>query len=137
MLIQCSRQENRNAKLRNMAFHNGSHGMVIKLERAMEVPHSMSNENHTIQDIHDILCAYYKVTRKTFVDSVCKQAIIYCLLTGENSPLALFTPVYVSRLSADALQETAGETPVAKLSRARLSKEVASPSVAIKHLGSS
>lgn len=108
--------------------------MVIKLERAMESPHNMSNETHTVSDIHHILCAYYKVTRKTFVDNVCKQAIVHCLLTSEKSPLALFSPVYISRLPADVLQGVAGEARTVKDSRTRLSKEVSSLTEAIRHL---
>lgn len=132
-----SRQENRNAKLKDMALHNGGHGMVIKLESAMETPHNMSNEDHAIQDIHHILSAYYKVTRKTFVDSICKQAVLYHLLTCDDSPLALFSPVYISRLPADTLQGIAGEASAAKQSRTRLSKEIASLAGAIKHLAGS
>lgn len=108
--------------------------MVIRLEHAKDTSHNMSNEEYAVQDIHHILCAYYKVSRKTFVDSVCKQAIIHCLLTCEDSPLALFSPVYISRLSADDLQEVAGEASTVKHSRARLHKEVASLTEAMKNL---
>ena len=86
----------------------------------------MSNEQHVVQDIHDILQSYYKVCRKTFVDSVCKQAVVHYLLDCDESPLALFSPVFVSQLSADMLEEIAGGAPALKMSRARLSKEAAS-----------
>lgn len=54
--------------------------MVVRLEHASQPMRSMSNEEHIVQDIHDILKSYYKVSRKTSVDSVCRQAVIYFLL---------------------------------------------------------
>jgi hypothetical protein len=36
----------------------------------------MSNEQHAVQDIHDILKSYYKVCRKTFVYNICTQSVI-------------------------------------------------------------
>ncbi|KAI7225764.1 dynamin GTPase [Hortaea werneckii] len=107
--LQRCRQDNHNSKLKSMAFHNGSHGMVVRLERAMKTLHNMVNEEYAIEDIHHILCAYYNVRRKAFVDSICKQATVYCLLTCEDSLLALLSPVYISRLSVDVLQQLAGE----------------------------
>jgi hypothetical protein len=87
---------------------------------------SMSNEEHIVQDIHNILKSYYKVRRKTFVDSVCRQSVIYYLLECDEGPLALFSPIVVNQLSAAALEEIAGEAPGLKRSRAQLTKEVAS-----------
>jgi hypothetical protein len=64
--------------------------MVVRLEHASQPVRSMSNEQHVVQDIHDILESYYKVCRKTFVDSVCRQSVIHYLLECDESPLALF-----------------------------------------------
>lgn len=104
-----SRHDNFDARLKSTAFHNGSHGMVVRLDHAMETSRNMSNEEFVVQNIYHILYAYYKVSRKTFVDSVCKQAAMHCLLTCEESPLALFSPVFVSQLSVDVLEEIAAE----------------------------
>ena len=108
--------------------------MVIRLEHASQPVRSMSNEQHVVQDIHDILKSYYKVCRKTFVDSVCRQSVIHYLLECEEGQLALFSPVFVSQLSADALEEIAGEAPGLKRSRAQMTKEVASLLKAVKIL---
>jgi hypothetical protein len=94
----------------------------------------MSNEEHVVQDTHDILKSYYKVSRKTYVDSVCRQAVIYYLLECSESPPALFSPVFVGQLSADALEEIAGKAPALKRARERLAKEVASLNEAVKIL---
>ena len=48
--------------------------------------------------------------------------------------LALFSPLFVSQLYADALEEIAGEALGLKRSRAQLTKEVASLAKAVKIL---
>jgi hypothetical protein len=97
----------------------------------------MSNDEHVIQEIHDILQAYYKVSRKTFVDSVCKQAAMFYLLRSPDGPLALFSPGFVIQLSTSALEEIAGEEPALKRSRAQLTKEIGSLAQAVKILARS
>jgi hypothetical protein len=108
--------------------------MVVRLEHASQPVRSMSNEQHVVRDMHDILKSYYKVCRKTFVDSVCRQSVIHYLLECDECPLALFSPMFVSQLSADALEEIAGEAPVLKRTRAQLTKEVASLAEAVRIL---
>jgi hypothetical protein len=129
-----SRQEKAAAHVTENAFHNSSHGMVVCLEHASQPVRSMSNEQHVVQDIHNILKSYYKVCRKTFVDSVCRQSVIHYLLECDDGPLALFSPMFVSQLSADALEEIAGEAPVLKRTQAQLTKEVASLAEAVRIL---
>jgi hypothetical protein len=63
--------------------------MVVRLKHASQPVRSMSNEQHVVQDINDILKSYYKVCRKTFVDSVCRQSVMHYLLECEKYPLAL------------------------------------------------
>ena len=46
----------------------------------------MSNDDHTIQDLHDTLKSYYKVARKRFVDAVCLQAVITFSLVERPAP---------------------------------------------------
>lgn len=88
--------------------------MVVRLETAIQTT-SMSNDDHVILEIHDILKSYYKVTRKTFVDNVCKQAVIHHLLSAEEGPLALVSPNFVNQLSPTQLEEIAGEAPAVKV----------------------
>ncbi|KAK3628741.1 hypothetical protein LTR56_018462 [Elasticomyces elasticus] len=132
--LQKSRQGNASANVKKHAFNNGSHGMVIRLADATQSTRPMSNDEYAVQDIHDILQSYYKVSRKTFVDSVCKQAAVHYFLQWEKSPLALFSPVFVSRLFTTDLEELAGEAPSLRKSRARLTKEMTSLVVAMKIL---
>jgi hypothetical protein len=94
----------------------------------------MSNVEHTVQEIHDILKAYYKVAQKRFADNVCMQAADYYLVTGPRSPLKLFSPTFVSGLSEEQLVEIAGEDAALTRKRAALSKEIADLEAAKKVL---
>lgn len=84
----------------------------------------MSNMEHVIQDIHDILFAYYKVARKRFADSLCMQAADYFLVTGPDSPLKLFSPAFVTKLNHEKLEEIAGEDASLRRKRAFLEKQI-------------
>ncbi len=84
----------------------------------------MGNIEHTVEDIHAILKSYYKVARKRFVDVVCIQAADYFLVTGSESPLRLFTPSFVYRLSLDSMNLIAGEDVVTKRTRSLLFHEI-------------
>nr|OQO32491.1 hypothetical protein B0A51_00900 [Rachicladosporium sp. CCFEE 5018] len=132
--LQKSRQGHAAINIGKYAFHNGSHGRVVRLEHATHTTRSMSNEDYVVQDIMDILQSYYKISRKTFVDSVCKQAVLHHLLQCEESPLALFSPIFVSQLSMTELEELAGEAPGLKRSRSQLTKEMTSLIAAMKIL---
>ncbi|GIZ42843.1 hypothetical protein CKM354_000609600 [Cercospora kikuchii] len=132
--LQRSRQENASGRVEEKAIETYPHGKVVQLEHALQPLRSMSNEQHIVEDIHDILKSYYKVCRKTFVDNVCRQSVIHYLLESDLSPLALFSPLYVSQLSAHVLESIAGEDPALKRQRARLTKEEASLAEAVKVL---
>jgi len=95
----------------------------------------MSNDEHTVQDIHHILKSYYKVSRKTFVDNIYKQAINHYLVPYDDNPLSLFSPIFVSQLSTIELEEIAGRAPGAKRARAQLTQEIESLVVVMKILG--
>ena len=69
----------------------------------------MSNDDHTIQDLHDTLKSYYKVARKRFVDAVCLQAVDHFLVSGKTSPLWIFSPHFIGSMSDDELHQIAGD----------------------------
>ena len=83
----------------------------------------MGNDDHTIQDLHDILQSYYKVARKRFVDTLRMQAVDHFLITGPDTPFSLFSPGFVAKLSHEELDEAAGEDRQVKRQRASLEKE--------------
>lgn len=111
------------AAMEGKSINDCKYGTVVPLNLIME-NHPMSNIDHTVQDIHDILSSYYKVARKRFVDNVCLQATGYHLVHGPNTPLKLFSPEFVSDLSDEQLEEIAGEDLALKRKRAQLKKEI-------------
>jgi hypothetical protein len=70
---------------------------------------SMSNIHHVVQEVHDILTSYDKVARRRYDDDTCIQAAIYHLVTGSDSPLRLFGPLFAAKLTETQLKEIAGE----------------------------
>jgi len=108
-----------------MSIDGGTHGKVVRLQD-MTRSHPMSNAEHVVQDIHDILFSYYKVARKRFVDSVCMQAGDHYLVNGPETPLTLFSPMFVSRLNSEQLETIAGEDHGTRRTRERLKRDIAS-----------
>jgi hypothetical protein len=68
-----------------------------------------SNDDHTVQDLHDTLKSYYKVARKRFVDAICLQAIDHFLVSGKTSPLWIFSPQFIGKMSDAELHQIAGD----------------------------
>ena len=83
-----------------------------------------SNLKHTVDDLHDILCSYYKVARKRFVDIVCMQAVDFFLITGHDAPIKVFSPQFVSELTNEQLESIAGEDLVSKRKREDLKRKI-------------
>jgi Dynamin central region len=86
----------------------------------------MSNDDHTIQDLHDTLQSYYKVARKRFVDAVCLQAVDHFLVSGKTSPLWIFSPHFVGNMSDAELHQIAGDEDETLKRRNMLETELAS-----------
>lgn len=85
---------------------------------------NVSNAEHTVQDIHDILEAYYKVARKRFVDVVCMQGADYHLVAGPNTSVRFFSPAFVTQLKSDALEMIAGESVSTLKKRTELVRKI-------------
>lgn len=68
----------------------------------------ISNEQQAVNEIHDVLQAFYKVARKRFVDCVALQVIERHFL-GPSGPIRLFSPSFVGTLSPEELRAIAGE----------------------------
>jgi hypothetical protein len=80
---------------------------LLRLKDILKVV--MSNDDHTIQDLHDTLKSYYKVARKRFVDAVCLQAVDHYLVSGKTSPLWIFSPDFIGKMSDTELHQIAGD----------------------------
>ncbi|KAM5347300.1 hypothetical protein ACJ41O_010305 [Fusarium nematophilum] len=117
------RQERLKAQLSDKALNGYQHGQVIRLDDIVQ-NHPLSNDDQVVREIHDILKSYYKLSRKRFVDNVRMQAADHFLVTGSDTPLKLFSPKFVTSLTASQLEEVAGEESGVKRRRAQLDKEI-------------
>ncbi|CAN9393124.1 unnamed protein product [Alternaria alternata] len=104
---------------------------LVNLENVTTTDHlerisGISNLKHTVQDIHDILKAYYTVARKRFVDNVCMQATDYHLVSGPETPLKVLSPTFVGNLTSDQLEAIAGEDGTSIKRRRELHKQMES-----------
>lgn len=133
LLTSRSRHSRATGDLKKKSFEISS-GPVVPLEHARSTQ-SMSIEEHDMQQIHDNLKAYYDVSITRFVDSVCMQAVGHYLLLCPESPLELFSPIFVAGLSPEELEEIAGEAPGVKAQRANLKRDIARLTEANKVLG--
>lgn len=105
------------------SIHNHELGKVVRLKDVLQND-SMSNDDHTILKIHDILSSYYKVARKRFVDCVRMQVADTLLVTGSKTPLTLFSAKFVTCMTPEALEDIAGEDSVVKRRREDLEKKI-------------
>ncbi|PGH18719.1 hypothetical protein AJ80_04372 [Polytolypa hystricis UAMH7299] len=121
--LEKCRQEHLQSALEKNALSDRQHGKVLKISAIMKY-HPMSNADHMIQDLHDILESYYGVARKRFIDSVCMQAADYHLVTGPLAPLKLFSPSFLQTLNPKQLEEIASEDTIVKRKRAQLKREI-------------
>lgn len=99
--------------------------LLVRLSDLTKGKTYSSNLEQAVEDLHDLLLVYYKVARKRFVDTVIAQAADYFLLTGEESPLNILTPPFISSMSAEQLEQIAGEDMASKNKRQDLKKQIA------------
>jgi len=118
-----SRQKRLQSLLSEKALSDCQHGTVVRLQDIVQ-NHPLSNDDHIIREIHDILRSYYKLALKRFVDNVRMMAADHFLVTGPDTPLKLFSPKFVASLTTAQLDDVAGEEPGMKRRRAELEKEI-------------
>ena len=85
---------------------------------------SKTNLENVVEEHHDVLYAYYKVATTRFVDTVMAQAMDDYLITGENSPIKIITPMFVSEMTDAQLEDIAGEDAVTKRERQALKDKI-------------
>lgn len=120
--------------LQKHQYQTSDYKMVVPVDALNANMSNFSNLEHTVCDLHDILKSYYKVARKRFVDNVCMQAADFHLVTGPDTPVRVFSPKFVSKLSTEQLETIAGEDISRKRKRAELEREINSLEKARKFL---
>jgi hypothetical protein len=113
------RQERTLRRLKAMGLHDGG---SFSLNQVVGAVH-LSNEDQAVEDIHDILKAYYKVARKRFTDNVILQVAERHLL-GVNGPVRTLSPEFVTNLEDSELEHIAGESYVTSSMRNDLASKV-------------
>jgi hypothetical protein len=136
--VQKKRQDRMNAAVKGEAFVcTKTDKTVVNAISVMSLHHLVVNKDNAQQvreDIHDVLASYYKVSRKRFVDVICRQVIGHFLLEGDESPLKIFSSELVMGLNSEQLESIAGEAPETKRQRARLETEIEHLEMALKVL---
>jgi hypothetical protein len=124
-LVNAMKQFEFDAERYNGYNNNGDLVKVVPVS-AMAGALSQGNLEHAVDDIHTVLNAYYKVVMKRFIDTVVAQGADYYLLTGDESPLKILTPLFISSMTPDKLDEIAGEDLITKRERQELKEEIQS-----------
>lgn len=93
-----------------------------------------SNAEQIREDILVNLVSYYKVSRKRFVDAICRQVIGYFLLQGKESPLKVLCSDLVHSLDTKQLEMIAGEDVQTKVQREILEMDIKNLEDAMKVL---
>lgn len=102
-----TREERVLARLKNLGLEDGG-TYTIDLAAITRATH-LSNEEQAVNDIHDILKAYYKVAMKRFMDNVVVQVVERHYL-GSDSAVKAISPEYVGTLSDRDLSDIAAES---------------------------
>ena len=122
--LHLSREQRMKQLMQPNIINSSKHGDVVKLSSIMN-KHPLSNAEHTVRDLHDILESYYKVARKRFVDNVCMQAADHHLINGPDTPIKVFSPTFVTDLTEEQLEAIAGEDLSTRRKRAELTRDIA------------
>ncbi|KAJ5348481.1 Dynamin [Penicillium brevicompactum] len=121
--LEKCRQKRLQDEVSSKSLSGCQHGEVIRISD-LAAQHHMSNVDHTVQDIHDILESYYRVSRKRFVDNICMQAVDHYLLTGPGAPMKLLSSTWVNDLTVEKLEQIAGEEAGTKRKRRQLQMRI-------------
>jgi hypothetical protein len=119
-----SREQRLVKALSAKALTNDKGQKFVAIENA-KIQFSMSNTEHIVQEMHDIVKSYYKVARKRVVDNIIMQVVDYHLISGPSSPLRVLSPFLISQMSDPELEQIAGEDELTKVERDELQKTIA------------
>ncbi len=97
---------------------------VITLRDVQSTLQDKDGGKQIAEEVHDLIKSYYEVARDRFIDTVYLQSITHCLISGENSPLRLFSEQWVLNLESDRLEAIAGESFQTREQRARLTRRI-------------
>ncbi|KAL2825068.1 P-loop containing nucleoside triphosphate hydrolase protein [Aspergillus cavernicola] len=115
--LNAIREERVRVRLQEMGLQDGAM-KTLDLSQVMQRVH-LSNEDQAVNDIHDILKAYYKVALKRFADNIVIQVVERHIL-GREGPVRALCSDMVNDLDEEELMEIAGEKFVTSTMRNEL-----------------
>ncbi|ORX34446.1 dynamin GTPase [Kockovaella imperatae] len=121
--LETLRQARVREQVAGKAMRDSNNQMVVRLQDLSGIRH-ISNEQHTIREIHDVLRAYYTVALTRFVDGIRRHVIDHILIVGPESPLKLFSPLFVSSLMPAQVQRIGDEEPKIRVRRQALEQQI-------------
>ncbi|KFY03304.1 hypothetical protein O988_01575 [Pseudogymnoascus sp. VKM F-3808] len=83
--------------------------ITMSVTMAFTALFQFSSDYQAVNDIHDILKAYYRVALKRYMDNVVLQ-VIERIYLGSNGPVRAVSPGYVGTLSDTELANIAAES---------------------------
>ncbi|KAL4733846.1 P-loop containing nucleoside triphosphate hydrolase protein [Aspergillus similis] len=104
--LNAIRDERVRTRLKQISIHENAL-VQFNLADVMKKVH-LSNEDQAVNDIHDILKAYYKVALKRFADNVVIQ-IVERYILGQDGPFGALCSDMVNDMEEGELLEIAGE----------------------------
>ncbi|KAL3482095.1 P-loop containing nucleoside triphosphate hydrolase protein [Aspergillus californicus] len=116
--LNAIRKDRVRARLEATGLRDGPWSAHNLLSNVMNAVH-LSNEDQAVNDIHDILKAYYKVAVKRFTDNVIMQVVERHIL-GPEGPVRALCSDMVNGLDNQELLEIAGESFVTSSMRNEL-----------------
>lgn len=93
-------------------------GFVFEMSEVMDSVH-LSNEDQAVNDIHDILKAYYRLAMKRFTDNIVVQVTERHIL-GIYGPVKALSTEMIGELQDEELMDIAGENFATSSARTEL-----------------
>ncbi|GKU08591.1 unnamed protein product [Fusarium langsethiae] len=122
--LQRKRAERISHELEDKQVSFNGKGAYIPVDAVKKCAADKGNGQHVCDGLLDSLAAYYKVSRKRFVDVLDQQVVSHLLLSGEGSALQIFGPEMVMGLDCNQLQSIAKEDEESRKRRHLLEREV-------------
>jgi hypothetical protein len=119
--LAATREERVLKRLQAVGLADGYH-QNIDLKKITRAAH-LSNEDQAVNDIHDILKAYYRVALKRFTDNIVLQVVERCYL-GTHGPVKSLSPEYVGSLEDADLSNIAAENYATASTRTEISSKL-------------
>ncbi len=104
---------------------------VISMEDVQSTMRDKDDGKYIAEEVHDLIKSYYEVARDRFIDNIYLQIITHHLVSGEQSPLRLFSEAWVLGLAQERLDAIAGESSQTRSQRERLTRRIQDLSEAV------